>query len=384
VEGLFLEALALLEDVVPSPELVRVLIEWGRYGANRSDMAPASAAFGRAVDVARQIDAPEPALALNLRACVLANQGSAECLTDFRRSLELARQQGLGVDRGRAWYNYAAFLCQIEGPSRSLEEYEEAMTFASSRGLTSLLTLNIVGRVESLAYAGRWAEAVAVADAVLASADPGSLSHLLLLRQVRLLVLTWQGRLEGATEELDSVLADCLDSPLGGDAALGLLCAAMAASRFDPGRADALLERMLPSSSRGEANWFGLLMAEAGRVAARGATAGLTERLLRCLGGTLPAVVLARDSFAPLIAERRGDHEVAAAGFAAAAAAWHDFGAPYEEGQALLGRGRCLAALGWEPEATSALAAAGEIFARLGAAPALEEAQAVLASMSSP
>ena len=72
-----------------------------------------------------------------------------------------------------------------------------------------------------------------------------------------------------------------------------------------------------------------------------------------------------------LLAEARGEHEAAAAGFADAAARWHDFGVPYEEGHALLGQGRCLVALDRAPEAAAPLAAAREIFARLGARPAL-------------
>ena len=47
-----------------------------------------------------------------------------------------------------------------------------------------------------------------------------------------------------------------------------------------------------------------------------------------------------------LLAEARGEHEAASAGFAAAATGWHEFGMVYEEGQALLGQGRCLVALG--------------------------------------
>ena len=80
------------------------------------------------------------------------------------------------------------------------------------------------------------------------------------------------------------------------------------------------------------------------------------------------------------IAAARGEHEAAAAGFADAAARWRDFGVPYEEAQALLGQGRCLVALGRAPEAAAPLAAAREIFARLGAKPALEETEAVLAA----
>jgi hypothetical protein len=56
---------------------------------------------------------------------------------------------------------------------------------------------------------------------------------------------------------------------------------------------------------------------------------------------------------------------------------------PYEEGHALLGQGRCLAALGRAPEAAAPLAAAREIFARLGAKPALAETDAVMRRLAS-
>jgi class 3 adenylate cyclase len=62
---------------------------------------------------------------------------------------------------------------------------------------------------------------------------------------------------------------------------------------------------------------------------------------------------------------------------------WREFGDPYEEGQALIGQGRCLAARGRAPEAAAPLAAAREIFARLGARPALAETDAVMQRIAS-
>jgi len=65
----------------------------------------------------------------------------------------------------------------------------------------------------------------------------------------------------------------------------------------------------------------------------------------------------------------------------AAASLWHEFGDPYEEAQAPLRQGRCLVALGRAPDAAAPLAAAREIFARLGAKPALAETDALLAQL---
>ena len=67
-----------------------------------------------------------------------------------------------------------------------------------------------------------------------------------------------------------------------------------------------------------------------------------------------------------------GDEAEAAANrYREVADLWLGVGMPYEEGHALLGQGRCLVALGRAPEAAAPLAAAREIFARLGARPAL-------------
>ena len=85
-----------------------------------------------------------------------------------------------------------------------------------------------------------------------------------------------------------------------------------------------------------------------------------------------------RASLHGLLSERHGESEAAATLFAHAATRWSDFRMPYEEAHALLGRGRCLAALGRPREAAESLAAARELFARLGARPALAETDALL------
>ena len=55
---------------------------------------------------------------------------------------------------------------------------------------------------------------------------------------------------------------------------------------------------------------------------------------------------------------------------------------PYEEGQALLGQGRCLAALDRDAEAAVPLQEAHEVFVHLGAGPALTETEKILKSLA--
>jgi hypothetical protein len=78
------------------------------------------------------------------------------------------------------------------------------------------------------------------------------------------------------------------------------------------------------------------------------------------------------------LAEAAGDHPGAAALYAEAADGWRDFGNVPERASALLGQGRCLAALG-KPGAQAPLRAARELFASMGYKPALSETEALLA-----
>jgi tetratricopeptide (TPR) repeat protein len=82
-----------------------------------------------------------------------------------------------------------------------------------------------------------------------------------------------------------------------------------------------------------------------------------------------------------LIAEAHGEYAAAAEGFAGAAASWRTFEMPYEEGQALLGMGRCLARIGRRTEAAAALHGARGRFAELEARPALEETDSLLGTL---
>jgi hypothetical protein len=68
-----------------------------------------------------------------------------------------------------------------------------------------------------------------------------------------------------------------------------------------------------------------------------------------------------------VLAETKGDLEVALAGYSAAADGWGEFGVVLEQGQALLGVGRCAARLGDGAAARGPLGEARAIFDRLGA-----------------
>jgi len=78
-----------------------------------------------------------------------------------------------------------------------------------------------------------------------------------------------------------------------------------------------------------------------------------------------------------LLAEAARRHADASRLYEDAAERWRAFGSVPERGYALLGQGRCLAALG-KPEAQEPLRQARELFATMGYKPALAETEALL------
>ena len=100
----------------------------------------------------------------------------------------------------------------------------------------------------------------------------------------------------------------------------------------------------------------------------------LVEGIAETAGRPAHALVTAR----AVLAEARGNLEDAAQLYAQSAEGWRDFGFALEEGQALLGAGRCSLQLGWTREAAAQLQEAREKFATLWARPLVAAAEALI------
>jgi hypothetical protein len=112
----------------------------------------------------------------------------------------------------------------------------------------------------------------------------------------------------------------------------------------------------------------------------------LDERELagRLVEGVEPVTPLAEHALVAcraLLAEAAGDDTQATTLYAEAAERWREFGNVPERAYALLGQGRCLAALG-KPEAEAPLREARGLFASMGYQPALAETEALLGESS--
>jgi hypothetical protein len=95
----------------------------------------------------------------------------------------------------------------------------------------------------------------------------------------------------------------------------------------------------------------------------------------------VPIDAAAKATITAILTEARGDLQSAADAYADAAGRWERLGVVPEQAFALLGEGRCVATLGRSSEALPVLQQARQIFTRLGAAPALAETDALLATL---
>ena len=381
------EAVALLEGDGPSPEKAEVLTTWG-YGlwVMDGDLATAIECLDQAIAIGEQLQMPEPVGALGLRGGARCDLGDLGGLEDLRRAFAAAEAQGLGAERSLLYRNYAGAIAMVEGPQASLQVGQEGLEFARRRGAQEDVLSSRVGLVDTLADMGEWDEALALAAAlapVLEETD--DVWNLLTLRSQQALLLACRGEGSEAEPFVRWLTEKGRQSESVFIKAWALLAASAVHLMLDDTRsARDLLVEVAAMPRPGGVTYDLWTVPEAVRTALAADEGELAVRLGEDHASPLPIGEHVRATVAALLAETRGEPEEAATGFAVAAERWHDFGVPYEEGHALLGQGRCLVALGRAPEAAPVLGQAREIFARLGAKPALAEVDRLLDQVTPP
>ena len=381
-------AVDLLADDGPSPELAEILGHYALSLVIRDD-DPLSIleAADRAIEVCRLLALPDPAVAMSCRAAARLLLGDPGGLEDFELAVAAAREQGLGIELATLLLNHSSLVFSVRGARAERAALIEAHEFVRSRGIEVHIMSCRVALADSLFKTGEWDEALRQAAALLLDLEEiESVWDILYLRTLEARICSCRGDPEGAASFLTWITEKGRESEIGWARAYALLAASTV--HLQAGESDAALDLL--------AECFGPTRAavsisdavpEAVRTAIGGGDDGLAAHIAQQVDALLPASRLPLEqhvmaSVNGLVGERRADYEAAAADFAAAAAGWHDFCMPYEEGQALLGQGRCLLALGRPPEAAAPLSAAREIFARLKAKPALAEADDCLAGVA--
>ena len=375
------ESVALLEGKQPTPELVTALL--GQVGERvmDEDHAGTVLAADRAIEVARELGMAEPAEAFAFRGGARCDLGDAGGLDDYRRALDAADAQGLAIEAANITCNLGVSVFGLEGPKEALAIHRQGRESARRHGMGFLVRACRMQELDDLVWAGEWREALEEADDLARRLESEENEFdLVLMWSQQLLLRVWMGEAGAVAALADGVVADVASTDQPVLAAYGLISGAAARMALgQPGEAAELLAvcAAVPRI-KGCADYV-CRLPEAVRVAAAAGDVALVESLV---GGVEPAQPLHAHALAGARARlREAEGRTAEAAATAAASAWHRFGVPYEEAQSLLCQARCLAALGRAPEAAACLGDARAIFSRLGARPALDETQALLARL---
>ena len=378
-------AVDLLADDDPSPELAEIL---GHYALildiQDDDARSVIEVADRAIETCRLLALPEPAVALSTRGLARLKLGDIDGLDDCERAEAAARAQGLGIERSTIEINDSAAIFAVKGATAERIALTEGLEFVSRHGLAVHAGACRCSLTDNLHRVGEWDEALKQAAELLPELEAMEDAwDLLFIRSLQAMILSARGEAAEAAPSVTWKTENGRVSESGRTKAYALLGASVV--HFGLGEREAALALLAECFAKTRAaisivDW----VPEAVRTAIGCGSDELASRIVREVLSLLPASRLPLHEHViatseALLAEARGEHEAAAAGFADAAARWREFGVPYEEAQALLGQGRCLAVLGERRQAAQTLGAAREIFTRLKAKPALAEVDSLLA-----
>jgi class 3 adenylate cyclase/tetratricopeptide (TPR) repeat protein len=395
-------ALELLGGEPSCPEMVTVLGKLGRSLWLAGDPDRGLEKLEEAIALAARLGLPEPVLFLGYRGGIRCIMGDAGGLDDYEKALSLAGERGRVDEASLLAFNYADALLSYRGPAAAASELTEGLDVARRRRLEALealpardgtISTGLLGEwdaetarrlsvnlVEARGMLGEWDEALATASDLLPELERSEAgSDLVIVRTQEAVIRAYRGEAALAAAFLPWLEQRGRESEIPWISAYALLSAAPV--RYGLGEAEAALDLLSGWETQprpGSGPNYVAYLPEAVRTALAAGDDLLADRLSTGIDSILPMQRNVRASLHGLLSERRGESEAAATLFAHAAAHWNDFRMPYEEAHALLGRGRCLVGLGRTGEAAEPLTAARELFAGLGARPALAETDALL------
>jgi class 3 adenylate cyclase/tetratricopeptide (TPR) repeat protein len=378
------EAVALLEGAAPVPALVAAYANLANAHAIAGSYTEAMAAAERAEAVARTLGLPEPARARGYRGFARFYLGDPDGVVEMERALAVLLEEGAGQYAAGLQNNLAIARYPLQGPIRSLAEFEQGISFCEERGLAyaaAALEANCPGLLAEL---GQTEEALERARRLAATFEAKGLTLLLIeVRAVELACRLARGEHDAALAAADWLTEAARKS---GTAEMVILAVAPAASALvaeEPDRASALLNELDEAVGTRETIYYPRQLAGMVRTALLAGDRALAERLSAGVEPRYPLHQHALCSGRAELAEHAGEHEEAARLYSQAAAGWQEFGNVPEHAHSLLGEARCLRALG-HLYAEEPLRAARDLFASMGYEPALRETESLLEGTSAP
>ncbi len=366
-------AWALVKDDGPCVEQHDVMLHWAERWLFVGELERALGIVEEALALGCQLGIDEID-GVGVRGDCRLQLGDRRGFDDLRRVLasdsEGATDALIGLTISRLWF---------DGPRAALEAAEEAEQATREAGFRFGADGYRAWALQYRGWLGHWTEALADADEVAASllrsggdADAAELrlEQALLLARSGLVRQAQDPALWAASRTRELQLPELLVRAL-------LAVAEVAAASGDRATAVEALDECCGVAPRAVLQICVARFPDGVRVALATGGLDLAERLVAGAVARTSIAEHALWSVSALMKEAREEWAAAADDFAAAADGWAGFEVPYEEARALLGRGRCLLALGRTNEAAASLGMAEAIFGRLGAATALAETRSV-------
>jgi class 3 adenylate cyclase/tetratricopeptide (TPR) repeat protein len=373
------EAVDLLEQEPPSPALIAAQTHLAQAHFLAGSYGEAIASADRTVTLAKRLGLPVPPFALAARGNSRAYLGDPDGLAEMERALPMLIEQGAGDLAATLQNNLAIARYPLQGPARSLADFEQGIAFCEQRGLTNMAETMEADCPGLLVELGRPEEALERASAVDAAAEAsGGTWVLMWVRALELATHLERGEADGASGIADW-LVEAARTQATSDATVEVL-AAVAAARLaaaEPDQARALLAEIEQTPGARDVPYYSRQLGAMLRTALAAGDPDLARRLADGLEPRYPLREHALCAARAQLAEHAGDHADAATLYAEAAGRWQQFGNVRESAYALLGQGRCLLAAG-DPAAEQPLREAVQLFSSMGYRTALAETEALL------
>ena len=301
-------------------------------------------------------------------------------LADLREALRLSLDLGLGNETIRSYGNLGDWVWAAEGPARGLDVKRAGIDFGERRGLTLPVMWAQAETLWLLFDLGQWDDLLRIAgDLIERDRRQGGGQVTVVALTYMAYVFVCRGELSQAhalSEEFLPRAREIRDPQV-------LVPALAVVSLIEHTQGNHVttvrLIEEIEEVTRDRPVFRARHLPEALRGSVAAGAIRLAERLLDS-----NVHRAARHQYSVLagravLTEAQGKHDAAGAFYAEVAKHWENYGFALEHGQAALGAGRCLVAVGRHHEAAAHLVVARRAFDELRAGPLLAEADRVLA-----
>lgn len=376
------EAVAVLDTRPPGPELARACAfraEEEMFSGHPEDARPWAE---RALELARRFGLEDvTVMALHIRGDARCSGGDGGGLDDLREAARLAEASGQVHDIVISESYVGEWLAAFEGPAAALVHFEAAIALAERRGAIAQWHWARAHAIQALVQGGDWPRALRWSEELMAVGREGlDLTVFSVARTERSHLLLLMGRGDETDRPRELVELARPTEEIQAIAPALVAAAVLAEAAGDAREARSFLGQFEEVTREVAGEYRTTHLAEVVRACAAVGELDLADRLVQESRSVTPRDRLNVDASRAVVAEARGDAGAAEHRYAEAAEGWRTFGCPREEGEALLGRARCLLGLGPGDEALPALDAARELFLRLGASLLVARADAVRTS----